>query len=82
MPLCTGAESFGQAAFGEGPGRVWLTNVQCTGEEEELINCAVNSSDTNSCTHAQDAGIRCVNGTYILYIDWPLAFGAWPNELQ
>ena len=62
MICITGAQSFIQARFGEGPGRIWLTNTQCTGSERELSNCTANFSGNNSCTHAQDAGVRCRPG--------------------
>ena len=55
------------ASFGEGTGRVWLTNVQCTGSERALINCIANSSGINSCTHAQDAGVQCQSGIMKLH---------------
>ena len=51
-----------QAGFGEGVGQIWLDNVQCTGSERKLIDCAASSSGVNSCTHAQDAGVKCVIG--------------------
>ena len=51
-----------QASFSEGTGRVWLGNVQCTGNERALIDCTANSSGVNSCTHAQDVGVRCQPG--------------------
>ena len=54
-----GAEAFTQAIYGEGTGTIWLDNVQCTGSERSLINCTASSSGNNSCTHAQDAGVRC-----------------------
>ncbi len=60
--IFSGAEAHGQASFGEGTGRIWLANVQCTGNERELINCTASSSGVNSCTHAQDAGVRCPPG--------------------
>ncbi len=50
--------------FGEGAGVIWLDNVQCVGSERVLMNCTANSSGNNSCTHAQDAGVRCLTGTY------------------
>ncbi len=58
---CTnaGAEAFTQAIYGEGTGRIWLNNVQCTGSERILMNCTSSCSGINSCTHAQDAGVRC-----------------------
>ena len=48
--------------FGEGTGMILLDNVQCTGSERQLRNCAANSSDVSSCTHAQDAAVRCARG--------------------
>ena len=48
--------------FGEGMGRIWLDNVQCTGTERELTSCISNSSGVNDCTHAQDAGVKCEAG--------------------
>ena len=58
----TGAEPEMQAGFTEGEGRIWLDNVQCTGNERTLINCTASSNGVNSCTHAQDAGVRCLPG--------------------
>ena len=55
----SGAEA---ASFGEGTGRIWLDNVQCTGNERRLRNCTASSSGINSCTHVQDAGVRCSPG--------------------
>ena len=49
-------------AFGEGTGRIWLDNVQCSGSERQLRDCMADSSGINSCTHAQDAGVRCPPG--------------------
>ena len=54
-----------QATFGQGTGRIWLDNVQCTGSDRVLINCTASSNGVNSCTHAQDAGVRCPAGIYI-----------------
>ena len=51
------------ASFGEGTGRIWLDNVECTGNETELSSCIAISSDVN-CTHAQDAGVRCSPGSH------------------
>ena len=48
--------------FGEGTGRIWLDNVQCTGNERALRNCTAISNGVNSCTHSQDAGVRCPLG--------------------
>ena len=55
-------EALNETLFGEGTGRIWLDNVQCTGSERALMNCTASSSGVNSCTHAQDAGVRCQSG--------------------
>ena len=56
-----------QATFGEGTGRIWLANVQCTGSEIELVNCTANFTSIASCTHAQDAGVRCPSGKNVAF---------------
>ena len=45
--------------WSEGVGIIWLDGVQCTGFENSLLSCAASSSEVNSCTHSQDAGVRC-----------------------
>ena len=64
MPI--GSEALSGASFGEGSGRIWLDNVQCTGSERELTDCLANASGINSCAHTQDAGVRCPQGIEIL----------------
>lgn len=59
--LYVGAEAFTQATYGEGVGRIWLSNVECTGNERMLTNCSANINVTG-CAHAQDAGVRCQPG--------------------
>ena len=60
--ITTGSVALSGGNFGEGTGRIWLDNVQCTGNERTLINCTASSNGVNSCTHAQDAGVRCLPG--------------------
>ena len=61
-----GAEAFIGSNFSAGSGRIWLDNVQCTGSERTIINCAASSTGNNSCTHAQDAGVRCPPGIFVI----------------
>ena len=58
--------AFNQSTFGGGTGRIWLDNVQCTGNERTLMDCTASSgsSGVNSCTHDQDAGVKCLLGKY------------------
>ena len=59
----SGVEAVMQAGFGEGYGRIWLSNVTCSGTERILMNCTSSSLRNNTdCTHEQDAGVRCLQG--------------------
>ena len=60
--------ALGESTFGEGTGRIWLNDVQCTGSVRVLMNCTASNNGVNNCTHAQDAGVRCPSG--ILMIVW------------
>ena len=55
-----------QANFGEGAGMIWLTNVTCTENERVLMNCTADFSGSNTCTHAQDAGVMCSTGNQLV----------------
>ena len=46
------------AEFGEGTGRVSLSEVDCDGTEAHLVQCSFIT--THFCTHSQDAGVRCL----------------------
>ena len=62
----SGSVALSGASFGEGTGRIWLDNVQCTGSERELRNCTASTNGINSCIHAQDAGLRCLSGIHFI----------------
>ena len=54
--------------FGHGSGPIWLDNVLCTGIETLLLNCShLGFNVTRSCSHSEDAGVRCF-GTQGMYI--------------
>ena len=65
----SGAQALSQASFDQGSGMIWLSNVQCTGNERELVTCLRTSSENSSCTHSQDAGVRCLSGVFCSYFD-------------
>ena len=44
--------------FGSGTGKIYLDDVQCSGNEARLIDC-VYDSQTSDCSHSRDAGVRC-----------------------
>ena len=59
---------YSNAFFGQGEGPIYLDNVQCFGNETNLLDCSSNGAPT--CSHADDAGIQCIptckKGDYIM----------------
>ena len=63
MHILIGAASYTDARFGQGSGQILLNNINCVGSETSLINCTHDSIGmSGSCTHADDAGVRCRRG--------------------
>ncbi|XP_072288954.1 scavenger receptor cysteine-rich type 1 protein M130-like isoform X2 [Eucyclogobius newberryi] len=58
-----------QSIYGEGTGAIWLDNVECAGNESDLVNCGHNNIGDHNCGHGEDAGVICspdirlINGT-------------------
>ncbi|NXK00494.1 DMBT1 protein, partial [Corythaixoides concolor] len=55
----TAVSAPGSAHFGQGSGRIWLENVNCTGMEAALSECQVRPWESHSCDHREDAGVVC-----------------------
>ena len=53
----TGALSYSSAYFGQGSGPIQLDNVQCSGNEQNLLNCT--HLTVHNCGHYEDAGVAC-----------------------
>ncbi|XP_010226503.1 PREDICTED: deleted in malignant brain tumors 1 protein-like [Tinamus guttatus] len=49
------------ARYGEGTGRIWLDEVNCTGAEAALSQCEVKSWGEHNCQHAEDASVECAD---------------------
>ncbi|KAK7149908.1 hypothetical protein R3I94_009281 [Phoxinus phoxinus] len=45
--------------FGQGPGPVWLSDVQCSNTESTLRHCSLKEWGQNTCGHEKDAGVAC-----------------------
>ncbi|XP_065845299.1 scavenger receptor cysteine-rich domain superfamily protein-like isoform X3 [Oscarella lobularis] len=45
--------------YGQGSGKVWLEQVDCTGFEDDLVECSSRGWGTHSSSHADDVGIIC-----------------------
>ena len=54
-----GSRAAGGGVFPSGSGLILLDNVQCTGEEETLLNCSATGIGTHNCDHFEDAGVIC-----------------------
>ncbi|ELT89741.1 hypothetical protein CAPTEDRAFT_74318, partial [Capitella teleta] len=67
--------SYQSAHFGEGVGRIWLNDVDCTGDEDSIIQCAHANWGTGSCGHGEDIGVACREDGFLRLVN-----GASENE--
>uniref|UniRef100_A0A1X7TQF9 SRCR domain-containing protein n=2 Tax=Amphimedon queenslandica TaxID=400682 RepID=A0A1X7TQF9_AMPQE len=58
LPIGGRARS-GSVHFGPGVGPILMASVDCTGNEESLIECRTRSCDATTCSHYNDAGVTC-----------------------
>ena len=61
-----GSAAISFAFFGQGTGTIALNNVQCAGTETRLVDCT--SGTVSSCSHSEDAGVRCLEQTGTLMV--------------
>ncbi|XP_028411924.1 deleted in malignant brain tumors 1 protein-like isoform X2 [Dendronephthya gigantea] len=47
----------GEVPFGSGP--IWLSYVNCIGQEPNITSCSNNAWGNNACSHSEDAGVEC-----------------------
>ena len=50
------------AFYGQGSGQIWIDQLNCTGTELTIENCAHNGRGRNiDCNYGGDAGVECSN---------------------
>ncbi|XP_028407369.1 deleted in malignant brain tumors 1 protein-like [Dendronephthya gigantea] len=47
-----------------GSGQIWLSNVECTGDEQNITQCSHRGWGRHSCSHAEDAGVECLTANF------------------
>ena len=59
----------GGAYYGQGSGRIWLDNLNCTGNELTIGECSHAGWGMHNCGLFQDAGVQCypTNGNSNVY---------------
>ena len=49
--------------FGRGEGMIWMDDVSCTGDENDLSECEHAEYGNHDCSHFEDVGIVCYEET-------------------
>jgi hypothetical protein len=52
---------YGSSVYGQGTGKIWLDDVQCTGEESSLFNCDHPPFGGHNCHHWEDVSVVCTD---------------------
>ena len=48
-----------RGVYGKGTGLVWLSDINCAGDEISLLECQHSGFGQNDCYHTEDAGVMC-----------------------
>ena len=59
MPQFTGGRPYSNAHFGTGSGPIFLDDVQCTSNANQLLECYSRPILSHNCLHSADAGVAC-----------------------
>ncbi|XP_041481622.1 deleted in malignant brain tumors 1 protein-like isoform X1 [Lytechinus variegatus] len=52
-------QALGNGSFGQGSGDILLDEVDCIGDESSIFYCSHDGVGVSSCSHGEDAGVRC-----------------------
>ena len=60
-----GAASFNAGVFDESENStIWLSNVNCRGDESNLAQCSHSYWGYTGCSHNEEVGIVCIRGMF------------------
>ena len=48
-----------EAYYGQGEGKIWMDDLECTGEEVKLADCNFHGWGRSDCGHGEDVGVDC-----------------------
>ncbi|XP_028407344.1 deleted in malignant brain tumors 1 protein-like isoform X2 [Dendronephthya gigantea] len=48
-----------------GSGKIWLSEISCTGSEQNITSCSHDGWGNHPCSHSEDAGVECTNTDFI-----------------
>ena len=61
--------------YGQGSGTVWMSNLACTGNENNISECSHIGWGETSCSHSQDAGVTCGSECSLFVRKWYIEQG-------
>ena len=67
LGLGQATDALPRAYYRQGIGRIWLSNVNCRGNELSIEGCPHSGWGIHSCAHTDDAGVRCTKPGILLH---------------
>uniref|UniRef100_UPI003AAD6448 scavenger receptor cysteine-rich domain-containing protein DMBT1-like n=1 Tax=Centroberyx gerrardi TaxID=166262 RepID=UPI003AAD6448 len=58
-----------QAFFGQGSGEIWMSGVNCSGDEDSVAYCHHIQAGSHSCSHDADAGVVCSDSVKVRLVN-------------
>lgn len=55
-----GGLAYKNAKFGQGFGRIWLDNLDCSYDDLNISSCSHSGWNNNDCKHLDDAAVDCI----------------------